>query len=217
MQKVYAIVSSLPSLPSLFSLSIGLIVGLVLSVSGALVSAQAQEAATGEAQAAPQELEQAPATNQEAVEPVESADNSHAGSLAIVTLDMAESIIAGAKAKAEEAGWAMSFAVVDNFGRPVAMARMDGTRWMTPKIAHSKAFTSATFGRASASVGEFAESRKQLFKSAQEVIGEPLLPAGGGLPILVDGKLLGGVGASGGTEAEDIEAARAGLDAIGAE
>lgn len=135
----------------------------------------------------------------------------------LVSLAMAESIIAAAKAKAEQEGWAMSFAVVDNFGRPVAMARMDGTRWMTPKVAHSKALTAATFGRPSASVEEFAKGRPHLFKSVQKLIGEPLLPAGGGLPIRVDGKLLGGVGASGGTEAEDIEAAQAGLDALGME
>ena len=214
MQKVYAIVLDLPS-PS--SLIVGLIVGVLLSVSGAVVSGQAQEAATGETQAEPQALEPVPATNEEAAEAKNGHAGSRAGSRATVTLDMAESFIAGAKAKAKEAGWAMSFAVVDNFGRPVAMVRMDGTRWMTPKIAHSKAFTSATFGRSSASVGEFAEGRKQLFQSAQEVIGEPLLPAGGGLPIVIDGTLLGGVGASGGTEAEDIEAAQAGLDTIGAE
>ncbi len=135
----------------------------------------------------------------------------------LVSLAMAESIIAAAKAKAEQEGWAMSFAVVDNFGRPVAMARMDGTRWMTPKVAYSKALTAATFGRSSASVEEFAKGRPHLFKSVQKLIGEPLLPAGGGLPIRVDGKLLGGVGASGGTEAEDIEAAQAGLDALGME
>ena len=122
----------------------------------------------------------------------------------MVSLAMAESIIAAAKAKAEQEGWAMSFAVVDNSGRPVAMVRMDGTRWMTPKVAHSKALTSATFGRPSASVQEFATGRPQLFKNVQKLIGEPLLPAGGGLPIMVGGKLLGGVGASGGTEAEDI-------------
>lgn len=198
MQKVYVI-------------ALSLIVGLVMSVSGSVVLVRAQEAAPGEAQAEPQELEQAPAADEESVQ------NGHPGSLATITLEMAESFIAGAKAKAEEAGWAMSFAVVDNFGRPVAMARMDGARWMTPQIAHSKAFTSATFGRPSASVGEFAEGRKQLFKSVQKLVGEPLLPAGGGLPILVGGKLLGGVGASGGTEAEDAEAARAGLNAIGAD
>ena len=138
-----------------------------------------------------------------------------AGAPSLVSLAMAEAIIAAAKAKAEQEGWAMSFAVVDSFGRPVALVRMDGTRWMTPKVAHSKALTSATFGRPSASVEEFAEDRPHLFKSVQKLIGEPLLPAGGGLPIRVDGKLLGGVGASGGTEAEDIEAAQAGLDALG--
>ena len=94
---------------------------------------------------------------------------------------------------------------------------MDGTRWMTPKVAHGKALTSATFGRPSATVEEFTKNRPQLFKNVQKMIGEPLLPAGGGLPIEVDGKLLGGIGASGGTEAEDIEAAQAGLDALGAQ
>lgn len=172
------------------TIALSLIIGLVASVSGAVGAVQAQEAV-----------------------PVETP----AAVLTTVTSDMAQSFIAAAKARAEDAGWQMSFAVVDNFGRPVAMVRMDGARWMTPQIAHSKAFTSATFGRPSASVAEFAEGRQQLYKSVQKVIGEPLLPAGGGLPILIDGKLLGGVGASGATQAEDIEAARAGLDAIGAE
>ncbi|MCH8207037.1 MAG: heme-binding protein [Chloroflexi bacterium] len=47
--------------------------------------------------------------------------------------------------------------------------------------------------------------------------GRPLRLAGGGLPLAVSGEFLGGVGASGGTEDEDIECARAALDAIGAE
>lgn len=139
------------------------------------------------------------------------------GAPTTVSLAMAETIIDAAKAKAEQEGWKMSFAVVDSFGRPVAMVRMDGTRWMTPKVAHGKALTSATFGRPSATVEEFTKNRPQLFKNVQKMIGEPLLPAGGGLPIEVDGKLLGGIGASGGTEAEDIEAAQAGLDALGAQ
>ncbi|MCE2487710.1 MAG: heme-binding protein [Desulfurellaceae bacterium] len=134
------------------------------------------------------------------------------GAPTTVSLAMAETIIDAAKAKAEQEGWKMSFAVVDSFGRPVAMVR-----WMTPKVAHGKALTSATFGRPSATVEEFTKNRPQLFKNVQKMIGESLLPAGGGLPIEVDGKLLGGIGASGGTEAEDIEAAQAGLDALRAQ
>lgn len=45
----------------------------------------------------------------------------------------------------------------------------------------------------------------------------PLLLAGGGLPLIVGGELIGGLGASGGTEDEDIECAEAGLAAIGAD
>ncbi len=137
------------------------------------------------------------------------------GAPTTVSLAMAETIIDAAKAKAEQEGWLMSFAVVDSFGRPVAMVRMDGTRWMTPKVAHGKALTSATFGRPSAWAADIAENRPQLFKNLQKMIGEPLLPAGGGLPIEVDGKLLGGIGASGASVEEDIEAAQAGLDALG--
>ena len=84
-------------------------------------------------------------------------------------------------------------------------------------MAQSKAFTAATFRRTSREVAELAESRSQLFASVSEIVGRPLLLAGGGLPLTLNGEFLGGVGASGGTEDEDIECARAALDAIGAE
>ena len=111
----------------------------------------------------------------------------------------------------------MSFAVVDVSGRQVALIRMDGARWMTTQVAQAKAFTAATFRRSSAAVEEFAEQRPDLFQSLTQLIDEPMLLAGGGLPIIIEGTLLGGVGASGGTEAEDIDCAQVGLDAIGAE
>lgn len=134
-----------------------------------------------------------------------------------LTLALAERFLDAAKTEAAKQGWAMSFAVVDAAGRQVAMLRMDGARWMTTGVAQAKAFTAATFRRPSAAVEELAERRPALFESVTALIDEPMLLAGGGLPILIDGRLLGGVGASGGTEAEDIDCAQAGLDAIGAE
>jgi uncharacterized protein GlcG (DUF336 family) len=135
----------------------------------------------------------------------------------VLTLEMAEQFLAAAKAKAQKEGWTMSLAVVDVAGNPIALARMDGARWMTAGVAESKAFTAATFRRPSAAVEELAKTRPQLFSSVTSLVGRPLLLAGGGLPLIIGGELLGGVGASGGTEEQDVECARAGLAAIGAE
>jgi uncharacterized protein GlcG (DUF336 family) len=136
---------------------------------------------------------------------------------AALTLEMAEQFIAAAKTKAKEEGWAMSLAVVDLAGNPIALARMDGARWLTAGVAQSKAFTSVTFRRRSKEVEELAQKRPQLFNSISTLTGKPLLLAGGGLPLIIKGELLGGVGASGGTEEQDEECAKAGLAAIGAE
>ena len=111
----------------------------------------------------------------------------------------------------------MSLAVMDAAGNLVAMIRMDGARWMTAQVAQAKAFTAVTFRRSSAAVEELAEQRPDLFKSLVTLIDRPLLLAGGGLPVIINGELLGSVGASGGTEDQDIDCAEAGLNAIGEE
>jgi uncharacterized protein GlcG (DUF336 family) len=134
-----------------------------------------------------------------------------------LTLELAERFLAAAKAKAQQEGWGMSLAVVDTAGNLVALARMDKARWMTAGVAQSKALTAATFGRSSKDVADLAQSRSLLFSSISELVGRPLLLAGGGLPLIVKGELLGGVGASGGTEDQDVECAKAGLAAIGGE
>jgi uncharacterized protein GlcG (DUF336 family) len=134
-----------------------------------------------------------------------------------LTLELAERFIAGAKAKAIKEGWDMSLAVVDLTGHLVSFARMDNARWLTASVAPSKAFTAATLRRTSAEVAELAKQRPQLVESIASLAGRPLLLAGGGLPLIIKGELLGGVGASGGTEEQDVECARAGLAAIGAE
>jgi len=134
-----------------------------------------------------------------------------------LTLELAERFLVAAKAKAQQEGWGMSLAVVDPAGNLVALARMDKARWMTAGVAQSKALTAATFGRPSKDVADLAQSRSLLFSSISELVGRPLLLAGGGLPLIVKGELLGGVGASGGTEDQDVECAKAGLAAIGGE
>lgn len=139
------------------------------------------------------------------------------GSSKGLSLDLAERFADAARAKAQENGWGMSFAVVDLAGHPVVLTRMDTARWINTRVAQSKAFTAVTFRRPSAEMGEVTKTRPQLWESLTAIVGQPLLPAGGGLPLIIKGELLGGVGVSGGTEAQDVECARAGLDAIGAD
>ena len=193
------------------------VLGLVLSMGLTALWVQAQEQGQGGAPAAAEAVELA--SDQEAAEAAEQTGQAEQAEQQppTLTLALAEQFLEVAKAEAIKQGWTMSFAVVDTAGRQVALIRMDGARWMTTRVAQAKAFTAATFRRPSAAVEELAEQRPDLFQSLIQLIDEPMLLAGGGLPIIIDGRLLGGVGASGGTEAEDIDCAQVGLDAIGAE
>lgn len=194
----------------------GVVLGLILSMGLTTIWVQAQEQMPGDAAAAAEAA--AAASDQEAVEAAEQAGQAEQEHQPpTLTLALAEQFLDAAKAEALKQGWTMSFAVVDVSGRQVALIRMDGARWMTTQVAQAKAFTAATFRRPSAAVEELAEQRPDLFQSLTQLIDEPMLLAGGGLPIIIEGVLLGGVGASGGTEAEDIDCAQVGLDAIGAE
>ena len=194
----------------------GVVLGLILSMGLTTIWVQAQEQIPGDAAAAAEAA--APPSDQEAVEAAEQTGQAEQEQQPpTLTLALAEQFLDAAKAEALKQGWTMSFAVVDVSGRQVALIRMDGARWMTTQVAQAKAFTAATFRRPSAAVEEFAEQRPDLFQSLTQLIDEPMLLAGGGLPIIIEGILLGGVGASGGTEAEDIDCAQVGLDAIGAE
>ena len=202
---------------------VGVVLGLVLSMGLTALWVQAQEQGQRVVPEAAEDAKPEPSpaqpSGQEAVESSEQTAKpaGHAERLTTLTLALAEQFLEAAKTEAIRQGWSMSFAVVDATGRQVALIRMDGARWMTTRVAQAKAFTAATFRRPSAAVEELAEQRPDLFQSLTQLIDEPMLLAGGGLPIIVEGRLLGGVGASGGTEAEDIDCAQAGLDAIGAE
>jgi uncharacterized protein GlcG (DUF336 family) len=130
-------------------------------------------------------------------------------------VEMAERILAGARAKAGEMKTPMSFAVVDAGGYLIALVRMDGAGLLTPSIATSKAYTAAVFRRTSAELGKIAETRPQFFASIVNIGPVPLIAGGGGLPIRQGGEVVGGIGASGGTPDQDVECAQAGLVAAG--
>ena len=130
------------------------------------------------------------------------------------TLSLAEAnlILDAAQKKAEELGVPQVLCVADAAGYPIALRRLDGGKVTSVQIAMNKAFTAAghrkpTHNYKNALPGEEAfgiftqhDGRFTVFV--------------GGFPILVDGKVVGGIGASGGNGEQDIAVCEAGIAAF---
>ena len=130
-----------------------------------------------------------------------------------LTLEEAEAILAGAKAKVLEMGVNMSISVVDPRGDLITMMRTDGASWRTPPISRAKAVAASCFGRAS---GELTENAlAPVFRGLMAMEGGHMIPGQGALPVFRDGVLVGAVGGSGGTAQEDEDASRAGIEGSG--
>ncbi len=126
----------------------------------------------------------------------------------------AEKMIKGAKEKARELGLNMSFVVVDATGLIVAAARMDRARKFGTRVAHGKTLASVAFSRPSADTAAVAIERPLIVEAFSEIVGGKLFCGEGALPVMVDGQLIGAIGGSGGTSAQDLVCAQAGLDAV---
>lgn len=127
---------------------------------------------------------------------------------------LAQEILAAALKAADDLGIPSTVAVVDESGHLNAFARMDGAALLTIDIAQDKAYTSAGFGLATDAWHDFIKDDAPLSAGAPTGIRR-LVVFGGGLPIVVDGQLVGGVGVSGGHWSDDIKIAQAGLSVLG--
>lgn len=128
-----------------------------------------------------------------------------------ITLAQAQKAVAAAEAEARKNGWPLAIAVVDASGQLVAFARMDNTQFASVNIAQDKAWSAASFRRPTKAfqdglAGGGAGLRLLALRGAS--------PVEGGLPIIVDGKVIGGIGTSGAQGHEDAVAAKAGADAL---
>jgi glc operon protein GlcG len=120
-------------------------------------------------------------------------------------------IVNAAELKAATIGVPQCIAVVDAGGELLAFARMDGARPASIEIAITKARSAARRRRPTAEEagGDLAQSTRLALASHLNVTGIP-----GGLPIVVDGQVVGAVGVSSGTPDEDVTVATAGLEAL---
>jgi glc operon protein GlcG len=121
----------------------------------------------------------------------------------------AAAVLAAARAEAQRQGWAVSVAVVDDGGHPLALERLDGCAPIGAYIATEKARTSALGRRDSGAYEEMVNGGRHAFLSA------PLLTSlEGGVPLVLEGQVVGAVGVSGVKPAEDAQVARAGAAAL---
>lgn len=128
-----------------------------------------------------------------------------------LTLEMAKKVLAAAEAEAVRNHWTMAVAVVDVGSNLVLLQRMDQTQLGSVRLAEGKAHTALEFRRPS----RFMQDAVTGGGVGDWWLGVPgVVSLEGGVPILVGGKVVGAVGASGGAASQDAQTAQAGADAL---
>jgi uncharacterized protein GlcG (DUF336 family) len=125
-----------------------------------------------------------------------------------VSVDVAKKAAAGAVAEARKNNWFMAIAVTDTAGNLVYFERMDNTQTGSINIAIGKARSAAQFRRPT-KVFQDLIAKGSEFTYLLGLEGASVVQ--GGIPIVQDGKIVGGIGVSGGTGPQDVQVAEAGL------
>ena len=127
----------------------------------------------------------------------------------MLTLEDCKKISAASEAEAKKNNWNVCIAILDDGGHLLHLARMDGATPANSRIAIGKGRTAAESRRSTA----MWEERIKAGRHA--MLGMPgITPVQGGLPIVVDGVCVGGVGVSGVQSHEDEQIAKAGIDVL---
>jgi len=127
-----------------------------------------------------------------------------------LTLEAARVVVGGAEAAAVAGGWKVVIAVVDDGGHALLLERLDGTQFSSVETALGKARAAVGFKRPTRLLEEMVNGGRAAFLSAP---GGPVLLQGG-LPIELEGQIVGAVGVSGVKASDDERIAQAGIDAL---
>ena len=124
-----------------------------------------------------------------------------------ITLEQAKNVMAGAEAEAQNNNWPVVIAIVDTGGNLVMMQRLDNAQFGSVEVARQKAWTAAAFRRPTkvfqdAIAGGGANLRLLRLEGAS--------PLEGGIPLVVNGQIVGAIGVSGVTSEQDAQIAQAG-------
>lgn len=129
----------------------------------------------------------------------------------VLSVDDVKKILAAAEAHALQNHWAVTIAVADDGGHLLGLLRLDGVAPISAHIAPAKAKTAAMGRRESKLYEEIINNGRIAFMTVPHIEG--MLE--GGVPIVVDGQVVGAVGVSGVKSSEDVLIAQAGIAALG--
>jgi uncharacterized protein GlcG (DUF336 family) len=126
-----------------------------------------------------------------------------------INLEAAKKIAASAVAEARKNNWTMAVAITDIAGDLVYFEKMDGTQTGSVRVALGKARSAVLFKRPTKVFQDVVAAGGDGIR----ILGlEGAVPIEGGLPLLMDGKIVGAIGVSGGTSQQDGVTAKAGAD-----
>jgi glc operon protein GlcG len=129
-----------------------------------------------------------------------------------ITLETAKKAAAAAMAEVRRNNWTMAVAVVDTAGDLVYFEKMDDTQVASVLVSQDKARSAARFKRPTKAFQDMLTAGGE----GMRVLGiKGAVPVEGGLPITIEGKIVGAIGLSGGTSAQDGQCAKSGVDAVG--
>ncbi len=132
----------------------------------------------------------------------------------MLTYDIAKRMVDAAVAYAQSKQVNMTIVVVDNYGIPIALARMDKANFLGPEIARGKAYGSAAFRAPSVELAKRAEENPTFYTSLVTLTGGKFVAAQGAVPIKMKGQVVGAIAASGNKPPVDEEVAIAGMAAV---
>jgi uncharacterized protein GlcG (DUF336 family) len=130
-----------------------------------------------------------------------------------ITSDIALNAISAARDEAKRISAAVSVAVVDAGGNLKAFLRMDGAEIAGTSLAIDKAYTAVAGRLATHELAELARPGGELF-GLHTTCGGRFVIFGGGLPVITEGEVVGAIGVSGGSVADDVMCATAGVQAV---